>query len=73
MCCGKHIATSTSIHVNDGSTPRDAASDWPLIDLTIEAAGLRLVTKLGPKRNAMLDATGRALSGIGASRRIDDA
>ncbi|WP_333992672.1 hypothetical protein [Burkholderia orbicola] len=59
--------------MNDGSTPRDAASGWPLIDLTIEAAGLRLVTTLGPKRNAMLDATGRALSGIGASWRIDDA
>ncbi|MCA7922295.1 hypothetical protein LGM35_07325 [Burkholderia cenocepacia] len=51
----------------------DAASGWPLIDLSIEAAVFRLVTTLGPKRNAMLDATGRALSGIDAPWRIDDA
>ncbi|NTZ83916.1 hypothetical protein FCJ61_13140 [Burkholderia metallica] len=52
---------------------RDAASGWPLIDLSIEEAGFLLVTTLGPTRNAMLDAIGHALSGIGAPWRIDDA
>ncbi|MBR8152835.1 hypothetical protein KDX20_00095 [Burkholderia cenocepacia] len=51
----------------------DAASGWPLIDLSIEAAVFRLVTTLGPTRNAMLDAIGRALSEIDAPWRIDDA
>ncbi|WP_175767265.1 hypothetical protein [Burkholderia cenocepacia] len=51
----------------------DAASGWPLIDLSIEAAVFRLVTTLGPTRNAMLDAIGRALSGIDAPWCIDDA
>ncbi|CAG2342375.1 MULTISPECIES: hypothetical protein [Burkholderia] len=52
---------------------RDAANGWPLIDLSIEAAGFLLVTTLGPTRNAMLDSIGRALSEIGAPWRIDDA
>ncbi|WP_321856557.1 hypothetical protein [Burkholderia cenocepacia] len=52
---------------------RDAAGGWPLIDLSIEAAGFLLVTTLGPTRNAMLDAIGHALSEIGAPWRIDDA
>lgn len=51
----------------------DAASGWPLIDLSIDEAGFLLVTTLGPTRNAMLDLIGHALSGIGASWRIDDA
>ncbi|WP_027780771.1 MULTISPECIES: hypothetical protein [Burkholderia] len=52
---------------------RDAAGGWPLIDLSIEEAGFFLVTTLGPTRNAMLDAIGHALPGIGAPWRIDDA
>ena len=87
MCCDKRMATSTStstsfvwIDVDVDVDPherrleiRDAANGWPLIDLSIEAAGFLLVTTLGPTRNAMLDSIGRALSEIGAPWRIDDA
>ncbi|WP_175872368.1 hypothetical protein [Burkholderia sp. BCC0397] len=52
---------------------RDAAGGWPLIDLSIEEGGFLLVTTLDPTRQAMLDAIGHALSGIGAPWRIDDA
>ncbi|OXI30123.1 hypothetical protein CFB89_23195 [Burkholderia sp. AU16741] len=52
---------------------RDAAGGWPLIDLSIEAAGFLLVTTLGPTRNARLDAIGRGLSEIRAPWRIDGA
>ncbi|WP_244129921.1 hypothetical protein [Burkholderia sp. BCC0097] len=52
---------------------RPAARGWPLIDPSTEAAGFRLVTTLGPARNAMLDEVGRALSEIDAPWRIDDA
>ncbi|VBB14113.1 hypothetical protein [Burkholderia stabilis] len=52
---------------------RGTADGWPLIDLSTGDDGFFLVTTLGPTRNAMLDAIGRALSAIGATWRIDDA
>ncbi|WP_423381148.1 hypothetical protein [Burkholderia sp. LMG 32019] len=52
---------------------RRDASGWPLISLSTDEDGFFLVTTLGPTRDAMLDSIGRALSGIGAAWRIDDA
>ncbi|NHV25034.1 hypothetical protein [Burkholderia sp. D-99] len=52
---------------------RGDASGWPLISLSTDEDGFFLVTTLGPTRDAMLDSIGRALSGIGAAWRIDDA
>ena len=52
---------------------RDETGNWPLIGLLTDEHGFFLVTTLGPTRDAMLDAIGRALSAIGATWRIDDA
>ncbi|MGC3026072.1 hypothetical protein ACPUER_13150 [Burkholderia sp. DN3021] len=52
---------------------RDETGSWPLIGLSTDEHGFFLVTTLGPTRDAMLDAIGRALSAIGAAWRIDDA